>query len=86
MILIVILILIIYILLFSNTLEYMTDKFYYAGADLKFNTDPSSKSFYYININKNSIDIPDPDILVKKDLYDYKTHYHNIDYNYFGLS
>ncbi len=86
MILIVILILTIYLLLFCNTLEYMTDKFYYAGADLNFNIDPSSKSYYYINIKDNSIDVPDADILVKKDLYDYKTHYSNMKYNYFGLS
>lgn len=85
MILIVILILTIYILLFCNTLEYMTDKFYYAGTDLNFNTDPSSNSFYSIKIKENSISVPDADILVKKDLYDYKTHYSNMNYNYFGL-
>lgn len=86
MIAIIILVIVVYLFLFYNKKECMTDKFKYADVDLNFNQDPSSKSFYFINIKENSIDIPDADALVKKDIYDYKTHYHGDNYNYYGLS
>lgn len=81
----IIAILIIYFFLFSGSKECMTDKFYYAGANLNFNSDPASNAFNYINIKEDSIDVPDHDSLVKKDLYDYKTRHYKNDYNYFAL-